>query len=161
MVDDVLAANARYSESFRDPHLAGTAAKGLAVLTCIDSRIDPLAMLGLVPGDAKILRNAGARATTDALRGLAMAVNFLDVTRICVVVHTDCAMSGRNDDDVRHALADRGIPADGWEFHTAPDQIAALASDMTRIRECPLISKSVEVVGLVLDVHTGRLSSPL
>jgi carbonic anhydrase len=158
MIDDVLAANASYSMSFQDPRLTGNAARGLAVLTCIDSRIDPLAMLGLVPGDAKILRNAGARATNDALRSLGMAVNFLDVTRICVVAHTECAMSGRTDDDVRQALAQRGINAEGWPMHTAPDQLSTLNADLDVIRACPLIPASVHVVGLMLDVHSGKLS---
>ena len=69
--------------------MEGIAAKGLAVLTCIDSRIDPLAMLGLRAGDAKIIRNAGARVTDDALRSLILAVNLLGVTRVCVVQHTN------------------------------------------------------------------------
>jgi len=158
MIDDVLAANASYSSSFQDLCLTGNAARGLAVLTCIDSRIDPLAMLGLVPGDAKILRNAGARVTDDALRSLAMAVNFLDVTRICVVAHTECAMSGRTDDDVRQALADRGVDATGWILHTAPDQLATLTADVNAVRSCPLIPPSVHVAGLMLDVHSGKLS---
>src|ERR1700682_2863212 len=81
MFDDLLAANRRYRTAFHDSSGAGTAAKGLAVLTCIDSRIDPLALLGLRAGDAKILRNAGTRVTSDALRSLILATNLLGVTR--------------------------------------------------------------------------------
>ena len=77
MFDDLLDANRRYQSEFHDSGVPGKAAKGLAVLTCIDSRIDPLAMLGLKAGDAKILRNAGARVTDDALRSLVLAANFL------------------------------------------------------------------------------------
>src|SRR5436189_6463258 len=101
MFDDLLDANRRYRSEFHDPGVAGTAAKGLAVLTCIDSRIDPLAMLGLQPGDAKIIRNAGARVTDDALRSLVLAVNLLGVSRVCVVQHTECAMVGTTDDEIR------------------------------------------------------------
>ncbi|MDP1806673.1 MAG: carbonic anhydrase, partial [Acidimicrobiales bacterium] len=95
--DDLIEANRRYQSDFQGSGVAGTAAKGLAVLTCIDSRIDPLAMLGLLPGDAKIIRNAGARMTPDSLRSLVIAANLLGVTRVCVVQHTDCAMVGSTD----------------------------------------------------------------
>src|SRR5947207_10618423 len=99
--DDPLAPNRRYRTEFHDSGVAGTAAKGLAVLTCIDSRVDPLALLGLRAGDAKIIRNAGARVTGDALRSLVIAANLLGVTRVCVVHHTDCAMFGPTDDEFR------------------------------------------------------------
>ena len=87
---DVLAANETYADDFPLPGLPAHAAKGLAVLTCIDSRIEPLAMLGLVPGDAKILRNAGARVTDDVLRTLVLASYLLGVDRAMVIAHTDC-----------------------------------------------------------------------
>src|SRR5262245_23313291 len=80
--DDLLAANDTYATTFKDPGLSGTAARGLAVVTCIDSRIDPLAALGLAPGDAKIVRNAGARVTDQALTTLVLASYLLGVTRV-------------------------------------------------------------------------------
>lgn len=150
-------ANLRYAEGFSDPDLAGKAARGLGVLTCIDSRIDPLAVLGLAPGDAKIFRNAGARVTPDVLRSLGLAANLLDVTRICIVQHTSCAMVGRTDDDVRAALTERRIDARGWEFLTSTDQEATLRADAEVLRSCPLIPASVALGAFVLDVHTGRL----
>ena len=101
MFDDLLEANRRYRTEFHDSGVEGVAAKGLAVLTCIDSRIDPLAMLGLRAGDAKIVRNAGARVTRDALRSLVLAANLLGVARVCVVQHTDCAMVGSTDEELR------------------------------------------------------------
>src|SRR5216684_5575971 len=123
MFDDLLDANRRYRSAFHDPGVAGRAAKGLAVLTCIDSRIDPLAMLGLRPGDAKIIRNAGARVTDDALRSLVLAANLLGVTRACVVQHTDCAMVGLTEDELRARIsAVRGVDASGWEFFASVDQ---------------------------------------
>src|SRR6476620_324579 len=140
MFDDLLAANRRYRDEFHDSGVAGIAAKGLAVLTCIDSRIDPLAMLGLRPGDAKIIRNAGARVTDDALRSLVLAVNLLGVDRVCVVQHTDCAMVGSTDDDVRVRVSEAsGADASAWTFYASTDQHQTLHDDIARIRECALL----------------------
>src|SRR5215210_3598807 len=94
--DDVLAANEAYASGFRLRDLEARAAEGLAVLTCMDSRIEPLAMLGLQPGDAKILRNAGARVTDDALRTLVLASYLLGVDRAMVVAHTHCRMAAED-----------------------------------------------------------------
>src|SRR5829696_6253599 len=127
MFDDLLAANRRYQTEFHDSGVPGKAARRLAVFTCIDSRIDPLAMLGLRRGDAKILRNAGARVTYDVLRSLALAVNLLDVERICVVRHTDCAMTGRTDHEIAELIEQRvGVDASEWEFLTITDPDQAL-----------------------------------
>jgi carbonic anhydrase len=158
MFDDLLEANARFRAAFHDTGLKGTAAKGLAVLTCIDSRIDPLAMLGLQAGDAKIIRNAGARVTGDALRSLVLAVNLLEVTRVCVVQHTDCAMVGKTDDDIRaRILTERGSDAQGWEFLATTDRDAALDEDLARISSCPLLPPDLQVGAFVFDVRTGAL----
>lgn len=158
MFDDLLKANRRYQTEFHDSGLPGRAAKGLAVLTCIDSRIDPLAMLGLRAGDAKIIRNAGARVTDDSLRSLVLAANLLDVTRVCVVQHTDCAMIGSSDDELRVQIgALRGVDATGWEFLTSTDQLATLHDDLQRIRSCPLLPADLEVGGFIFDVHSGEL----
>ena len=97
---DVLAANQDYAARFSLAGLEAGAARGLAVLTCMDSRIDPLAMLGLAPGDAKILRNAGARVTDDVLRTLVLASYLLGVDRVMVVAHTSCRMAGGSEQDV-------------------------------------------------------------
>jgi carbonic anhydrase len=158
MFDDVLEANRRYRDEFHDSGVAGKAARGLAVLTCIDSRIDPLAMLGLQAGDAKIVRNAGARVTDDSLRSLVLAANLLDVTRICVVQHTDCAMVGRTDEDLRARItALRGVDASGWEFLASTDQVATLRDDIQAIRSCVLLPPDIKVAGFVFDVHSGEL----
>ena len=158
MFDDLLDANRRYRAEFHDSGVAGAAAKGLAVLTCIDSRIDPLALLGLRPGDAKILRNAGARVTDDALRSLVVAVGLLGVRRVCVVHHTDCAMVGSTDDELRTRLrAARGIDATGWELLTSTDQLATLRADIERITSCPALPSDLHVGGFVFDVHSGEL----
>ena len=158
MFDDLLEANARFQATFHDTGLKGTAAKGLAVLTCIDSRIDPLAMLGLRAGDAKIIRNAGARVTGDALRSLVLAVNLLGVTRVCLVQHTDCAMVGKTDDDIRARIsAERGADAGGWEFLATTDRDAALDEDLARLSSCTLLPSDLEVGAFVFDVRTGAL----
>ena len=155
---DILAANAAYAEEF---HLAGLrpeAARGLGVLTCIDSRIEPLAMLGLVPGDAKILRNAGARVTDDALRSLVLAIHLLDVERVAVIAHTRCKMTEATDEQLRDEIgALAGVPATGWHFHAVDDQRAALESDLRTLRDCPLVPAAVRLGGFVYDVDTGRL----
>jgi len=156
--DDLLEANRRYRTEFHDSGVAGTAAKGLAVLTCIDSRIDPLAMLGLRAGDAKIIRNAGARVTHDALRSLVLAVNLLGVTRVCVVQHTNCAMVGATEDEMRSRIAAvRGVDTAGWHFLATTDQMATMIEDIAVIRSCPLLPNDLAVAGFIFDVHSGAL----
>lgn len=158
MFDDVLDANRRYQRKFHDSGVQGRAAKGLAVLTCIDSRIDPLAMLGLQAGDAKIIRNAGARVTDDALRSLVLAANLLGVTRVCVVQHTECAMVGSTDDEMRARIGGlRDADASGWDFLTSIDQLATMRDDIARIVSCPLLPPDLEIGAFVFDVHTGQL----
>lgn len=159
MFDDLLEANRQYQEEFRDTGMAGRAAKGLAVITCIDSRIDPLRMLGLEAGDAKIIRNAGARVTDDALRSLVLAVNLLGVNRVCVVQHTECAMAGGSDDELRARIGElQHADASGWEFHAMDDQRLALAGDLEKITDCPLLPEDLEVGGFVFDVRSGALT---
>ena len=158
MFDDLLEANRRYRAEFHDSGVAGVAARGLAVLTCIDSRIDTLAMLGLRAGAAKILRNAGARVTPDALRSLALASNLLGARRICVVQHTSCAMVGSTEDEMRARVSEAsGADASGWDFLVSQDQTATLRADIARIRDCPLIPTDIEVGGFIFDVHSGEL----
>jgi carbonic anhydrase len=129
---DVLAANEDYARGFTLRGLSGRAAKGLAVLSCMDSRIEPLAMLGLVPGDAKILRNAGARVDADVIAALALAGERLGVTRAMVVAHTDCAA-----------------------VQTGQEEI--LRGDVEKLRSAPELA-GIEAGGFVYDVETGRLS---
>src|SRR5580704_1683186 len=115
MFDDLLRENQRYAAHFGLAGVPARAAKEFALVTCMDSRIEPLTMLGLVPGDAKILRNAGGRVTTDVLRSLILATRFLGVRRIAVMQHTQCALVGRTDEEVRADLHDPDGEADSWE----------------------------------------------
>ncbi|GHE45021.1 carbonic anhydrase [Streptosporangium violaceochromogenes] len=155
--DDLLAANKNFSAAFTDSELTGRAARGLAVVTCMDSRIDPLGVFGLKPGDAKILRNAGARVTDDVLRTLVLAVCLLGVERVLVMPHTDCGMTKVTDDDVHELAARRGVDTRSLEFHTVPDQASALRRDLTRIRTSPFLPPSLAVGGAVYDVRTGKI----
>jgi carbonic anhydrase len=156
---DILRANDDYAAGFRLAGLRPEAARGLGIVTCMDSRIEPLALLGLVPGDAKILRNAGARITDDALRSLVLGIHLLDVERIAVIAHTRCAMTTATDDELRAEITERArASAEGWQFHAVADQVETLRSDLTRLRECPLVPNAVQLGGFVYDVDTGRLS---
>lgn len=154
---DVVAANELYAERFMLEPLPARAAKGLGVLTCIDSRIDPLAVLGLQRGDAKILRNAGARVTEDVLRTLVLATYLLGVERVMVVPHTQCRMAGCSEGDVHSAISEADGPdTRSISFLTADDQIAALQTDVQRVRSWPYLI-NVTVGGFLFDLDTGRL----
>jgi len=156
--DDLLAANAGYAARFSGEALRGRAARGLALVTCMDSRIEPLKMLGLSNGDAKILRNAGARVTGDVLRTLVLAVHLLGVDRVMVVAHTDCRMSTVTDEQVHELiLAGAGVDTRSLDFRTVSDQRYTLTSDVQRIRSSPYLPADLAVMGALYDVATGRL----
>ena len=157
-LDDLLQANDRYAASFTASDLPGRAARGLAMVTCMDSRIDPLGMVGLGKGDAKILRNAGGRVTDDVLRTLVLAVHLLGVERVLVVQHTDCRMTKVTDAEAHQAILESsGVDTTSLDFHTIPDQEAVLRRDVERIRHWPYLPDDLLVAGGVYDVHTGRL----
>jgi carbonic anhydrase len=154
---DVMGANAEHAARYELGDLEAKAARGLGVLTCIDSRIDPLGMLGLSPGDAKILRNAGARVTDDVLRTLALASHLLGVDRVMVVAHTGCRMAGGTEEDIHEAIRDAGGPdTRSISFLTTDDQEAALREDVQRVRSWPFLG-AVAVGGFLYDLDTGRL----
>ncbi|WP_405145800.1 carbonic anhydrase [Sphaerisporangium sp. NBC_01403] len=156
--DDLLTANEEYAQTFQGSTLSGRALRGLAVVTCMDSRIDPLGLLGLKAGDAKILRNAGARVTPDVLRTLVLAVYLLGVERVLVMPHTDCRMAKSTDEDVHELISrEHGVDTRSLEFHTVPDQDAALRRDLIRIRTYPYLPERLAIGGAVYDVHTGKL----
>jgi carbonic anhydrase len=155
--EDVLAANEEYAREFALAGLSGRAAKGLAVLTCIDSRIEPLAMLGLAPGDAKILRNAGARVDGGVLATLALAHRLLGVTRAMVVAHTDCRLSVASEAELHEAMAAAGAPdTSDLSFAVAAGREETVRLDVDGIRSSPHLA-GLEAAGFVYDVETGRL----
>jgi len=157
---DLFEGNDRYAAMEHEVADSGVARRGLAIVTCIDSRIDPLAVFGLDPGDAKILRNAGARVTDDVLRSLALAVASLGVTRIAVVHHTDCKMASATDAEFREAVA-RATGRDHPAFDplAITDRAVVLDRDVSAVLESPLIADGTVVAGLVYDLRSGRLTT--
>jgi carbonic anhydrase len=153
---DLISANSDYIKTFKYSELTGSAQKGLAIVTCMDSRINPLSVVGMRSGDAKILRNAGARVTEDVLRTLVLATYLLGVNRILVMPHTDCRMA-QGEESAIHALINEkyGIDTRSLEFKTTGNQEAALATDVTRVRSYPLLRDGVTVGGAIYDVKTG------
>jgi len=159
MFDDLLQANSTYSEGFTLRGIPPVAAREFALVSCMDSRIEPLTMLGLHPGDAKILRNAGGRVTPDVLRSLVLATRFLGVREIAVMQHTNCALAMQDDDEVRARLADDGTEGiDGWEFLAMPDPDRALADDVALLRDCDQLPDGVQIEGWRYDVETGLIN---
>ena len=155
---DILTANSQFVNGFQHSELTGTARKGLAIVTCMDSRISPLAVVGMQAGDAKILRNAGARVTDDVLRTLVLASYLLGVNRVLVMPHTDCRMAIADEAAIHSTIKEQyGIDTSSLEFRTVSDQRAALIEDVARIRSYPLLQKGVSVAGAIYDVSTGQL----
>ena len=157
--DDLLAANRDFADHFELSGFDGVARAGVAIVTCMDSRIDPLGMLGLKPGDAKIFRNPGGRVTPQALEALVLGVHLLGVERILVVPHTRCAMASSTETELHERVgASAGLDASWQPFHVVADQEAALAEDVAKVRTHPLIPDTVLVGGFLYDVDTGLLS---
>lgn len=155
---DVLSANAQFAASFDAPGMDGRAARGLAIVTCMDSRIDPLAVVGMKPGETKIVRNAGARVTDDVLRTLVLAAYLLDVNRVLVMPHTRCAMAGKPESALHERIAaEHGVDTRSMRFRTVIDQRAELLNDLQRIRSFPLLPADLQLLGAIYDVDTGRL----
>jgi carbonic anhydrase len=156
--DDLLAANREFADNFGLAGFDGVARAGVAVVTCMDSRIDPLGMLGLKPGDAKIFRNPGGRVTEQALEALVLGVHLLNVNRIVVIPHTRCAMASATLDEVRERVgASAGQDASWQTFSMVADQEAALRDDVHKVHAHPLIPDTVAVGGFIYDVDTGLL----
>lgn len=159
MFDDLLEANERYAQTFAYGELEAPAAKRFALVTCIDSRLEPLPMLGLVPGDAKIVRNAGGRVNDEVLRSLILATNLLDVERVAVMQHTRCAAASKSQEEFAAAISEAtGRDVDGWDFQAIDDPDEVLRADVEKVRACPLVPDDVVVVGWRYDVRTGRIA---
>ncbi len=156
--DDLLTANREYAEDFGLSGFDGIAHAGIAMVTCMDSRIDPLRMIGLKAGDAKILRNPGGRVTDQALVALVLGVNLLQVRRILVVEHTRCAMASSTEDELKARVAESaGTDASWMSLGAIVDQEQTVRADVMRVRSHPLISDDILVGGFIYDVDTGLL----
>ncbi|HSP59440.1 MAG TPA: carbonic anhydrase, partial [Ornithinimicrobium sp.] len=140
----------------------GKAHAGVAIVTCMDSRIDPLRMLGLSHGDAKIFRNPGGRVTPQALEALVLGVHLLGVERVLVIPHTRCAMTQNSEQELREKVGESAGQDASWQqFNVVADQRASLAEDVRKVRAHPLIPDAVRVGGFVYDVDTGLIDQVL
>lgn len=155
---DILTANAVYAASHEEL-ASGKARRGLAIVTCIDTRIDPLEAFGLIPGDAKVIRNAGARVTDDVIRTLIIATYLLGVNRIALIQHTDCG-AANNDQQAIEAVVEAasGASAAAIDFLTIDDQVATLRADANIISENELLDDDIEVGKFMFDVRGGALT---
>ena len=155
--DDLLAANRRYAKT-APKGFDGIAHEGVLILTCMDSRLEPLAMLGLRVGEAKILRTPGGKLTHDALAGMVMGVHKLQVDRILIIPHTRCAAAYGTEEQLADVItAASGVDAHGFDFGVVPDQEGRLREDVETVRTHPLVGPFAEVGGFLYDVETGLL----
>jgi carbonic anhydrase len=156
--DDLLAANKEFADRFDHSGFDGVAHAGIAIVTCMDSRIMPLDMLGLGLGDAKIFRNPGGRVTAQALEALVLGVHLLHVERILIIPHTRCAMASSTLHELRERVGESaGLDATWQPFNVVEDQLAALTDDVAQVRSHPLIPDNILVGGFLYDVDTGLL----
>ncbi|HJQ12424.1 MAG TPA: carbonic anhydrase [Gemmatimonadaceae bacterium] len=177
VLNEVLSANAEYSRSFGSKgELAMPPARRFAILTCMDARLDPAKYAGLSEGDAHMIRNAGGRASDDAIRSLVISYKLLGTSEWFVIHHTNCGMEFFTDDVIRGllansletaALGEKGFydvgkgpgsqEAQFIDWLTISDAKQAVVDDVTRIRSHPLVPKTIPVYGYIFDVKTGRL----
>ena len=177
ILSDVLESNRKYAANFGEKgKLALPPARSFAILTCMDARLDPAKYAGLAEGDAHVIRNAGGRASDDAIRSLIISYKLLGTREFFVIHHTDCGMEFFSNDVIRGLLASSletaQITKDGFrdvgrgpgsrageyiEWLTIADQAQAVIDDVERIRNHPLIPKSIPIYGFVYDVRSGKL----
>lgn len=174
--DEVLQANADYAAGFDRGDLPMPPARGFAILTCMDARLDPAKYAGLAEGDAHVIRNAGGRASDDAIRSLVISHKLLGTDEWFVIHHTDCGMETFTDEVMRDLLASSldtaRVDADGWhdtgrgpgspegryiDWLTIDDRQRSLIDDVARIRRHPLVPGNIPIHGYIYDVTTGRL----
>jgi len=178
IVDEILDRNEAYAELFgAKGELALPPARHFAILTCMDARLDPAKYAGLAEGDAHVIRNAGGRASDDAIRSLVISYKLLGTREWFVIHHTDCGMTLFTDAIMRDLLASSletaTVDADGWHdvgtgpgssegafinWLTIEDQAESVLADIQRIRNHPLVPKSIPIYGYIYDVKTGKLS---
>jgi carbonic anhydrase len=178
VLDEVLAANAAYADTFGSrSELALPPARRFAILTCMDARLDPAKYAGLAEGDAHVIRNAGGRASDDAIRSLVISYKLLVTAEWFVIHHTDCGMEFFTDDVIRGLLANSletaALGSDGFydvgkgpgsseaayiDWLTIADQTGSIEDDVRRIRNHPLVPASIAIYGYLYDVRTGRLT---
>jgi carbonic anhydrase len=155
--DELLANNERYAAEFEKADLAMPPAKPVAVVACMDARLDPARALGLDEGDAHVIRNAGGVVTDDAIRSLAISQRLLGTTEIILIHHADCGMLTFSDDEVKDQIErDTGIRPP-FAMESFRDLDGAVRQSMARIAASPFLPNKSSVRGFIYDVKTGRL----
>lgn len=158
VLDEILAANDAFVGRFASGDLPAAPARRLAVVTCMDARLDPAGFLGLAAGDAHVIRNAGGLVTDDALRSLVVSHWLLGTQTALVIGHEDCGLLGLSNEQLRRRLADAtGADASDVDFLPFANLDESVRASVQRIRECRLLPESFGPHGFVYDVRTGSL----
>jgi carbonic anhydrase len=158
-VTDTLVENSKqYAADFDKGDLPLPPGKKVAVLACMDARLNPYGVLGLEEGDAHVIRNAGGVVDDDAIRSLAISQNLLGTEEIVLVHHTDCGMLTFTDDQLAQKLEDETGQRPEWSAHAFSDLEGDVRAGIEKIRQSPFIPKTDSVRGFVYDVHTGELN---
>jgi carbonic anhydrase len=160
VTDDLLANNGEYAASFSGP-LPLPPAKGVAVVACMDARLNVHAILGLQDGDAHVIRNAGGVVTDDAIRSLAISQRLLGTTDIILIHHTDCGMLTFTDDEFKRGIQQETGIKPAWAAEAFPDLDDDVVQSIARIKASPFIPHTEAVRGFVFDVTTGALTEVL
>ncbi len=156
--EQIVQANEEHARAFDRSHLPIPPARQLVILTCMDARIHPYEAFGVQAGDAHIIRNAGGRASDDAIRSIAISQRLLGTTEVIVIHHTDCGMLTFSNEDLAAKLQqDLGVDASGHDFLPFTDLEQSVRDDVETIRRSPLTPPDVRVHGAIYDVKSGRL----
>ena len=156
-IDELVANNAAYAQTFDKGELPLPPARKIAIIACMDARVSPYALLGLREGDAHVIRNAGGVVTDDEIRSLAISQRLLGTEEIMLIHHTDCGMLTFNDDEFKHQIEeDTGIKPT-WAAEAFSDLDQDVRQSLARIKASPFIPKKDQVRGFVYEVETGRL----
>ncbi len=156
--DEFLSANQSYAQSFNAGELPMPPARKVVVLTCMDARLHPEKFLGLDLGDAHVIRNAGGRASEDAIRSLVISERFLGTNEIVVIHHTDCGMLTFSNNDLAQKIQqDLGVDVGDRDFLPFADLEQSVRDDVDILRSSPLIPKEISIAGAVYDVQTGTV----
>jgi carbonic anhydrase len=155
--DELLKNNEAYAASFDKADLPLPPAKKVAVLACMDARLNPYAALGLQEGDAHVIRNAGGVVTDDEIRSLAISQRLLGTEEVILIHHTGCGMLTFTDDQFKQKLEDETGQTPEWSAHAFADLEGDVRDSIARIKESPFIPNKDSVRGFVYEVETGKL----
>jgi carbonic anhydrase len=158
VTDDLLINNEAYADDFGEAGLAKAPAKGLAVVACMDARMNLYDILGLEPGDAHVIRNAGGTVGDEEIRSLAISQRKLGTREVILIHHTDCGMQGLDDEQFARELEQEAGVRPPWAAGGFHDLERDVRDSIARVRESPFIPHKESVRGFVYDVNTGRLS---